>query len=330
MTNSPTLPFTREEMLGELKELVYAFARSSSFVLDASAGYRVLNQPAPADPVAILEPESNADDGTVQFDLGRTLVASTFNQFYDYGICGVCNLDLGMLTGATEWSFAYAFAVDVSASILVEESRNGESVDAPKCLTAARATIARCVLDGGARFFSPRGEEIPDGMLTLAEVAFLAGLDERTIRNATNKNASNRLGTAFVNSSLFIPREAALSWLQSKRGFRPTRTGPGQSGESELDRGFVSLRDAGQFVLERREQLKLSASTLLTEVSGLTQESLRQLQEGAALPDQDVLERLGETLDLPPKRFALRMQEANAKDALTRIQLEITADQASE
>ncbi|MFO1315743.1 MAG: hypothetical protein U1F58_09070 [Burkholderiales bacterium] len=319
------LPFTRNELLAELKELVFAFARSASFITNPVAGYRVLSNLEPAEPTRILEPESNSTDGTVDFSIDHMYVARTFNQFYDYGICGVRDFDLALLTGATEWSFAYAFALDVSTSLLIQESRNGEGVKATTCLAAARASVARCVLDGGERFFYPHGTEIPDGVLTLAEVALLAGLDERTVRNATNKSAPNRLGTTFINSSLYVPREAALTWLPTKRGFRPTRTGVGQLENAALETGFVGLSDAGQFVARRRRQLELSADTLASRVSGLTSALIHQLEEGTKLPPVELLEPLGEALSLPSKRFALRLREADTKDLLRRIQGDLIA-----
>jgi hypothetical protein len=305
-------------MLKELKDLVFQYARAASFVLDQGAGYRMLTGKAPADTLPILDPDALADNRTVEFDVGKFAVTQTLGQFYDYGVMGVRSVDIALLTGATEWSFAFAFVADSAVSDLFAETLNGESVDAHLCLTTARMALARCILDGGERFYWERGIEIENGLLTLGEVALLAGLDERTVRNAK-----------FVESNLYVPREAALAWLAGKRGFQPTRTGDIASFDA-LAHGFVSFTDVGDFVQASRKRLELTPKDLVAATKeALSLPELKSFELGVTAPSEATLEAVGRALKVDPKLFALRALEARARDHLAEAQRRVNAALAS-
>ena len=83
---------------------------------------------------------------------------------------------------------------------------------------------ARQVLDGGPREVTVSREEldIPSGQLAVAEVAVLADIDTRSVRNAMNAKLPDPLVGQPFGKRVFIPVEEARRWLAGRKGFRPT------------------------------------------------------------------------------------------------------------
>lgn len=60
------------------------------------------------------------------------------------------------------------------------------------------------------------------GYLTLNEVAFLAQMTEKAVRNATQPTAPDRLHTRKEGSRTVVDSDHALRWLKGRRNFNPT------------------------------------------------------------------------------------------------------------
>ena len=95
-------------------------------------------------------------------------------------------------------------------------------------IIAAQCAAARLVLDGADRRtdhaideFGPGNGDF--GYLTLAEVALLANMDERSVRNAANPKLPNHLQTEQVGRRSLVRPEEARRWLELRKGFVPTR-----------------------------------------------------------------------------------------------------------
>lgn len=61
------------------------------------------------------------------------------------------------------------------------------------------------------------------GFLTLPEVAFLARMTEKAVRNATQQSASDRLVTCKQGSRTVVSSKEAMRWLSARRNFVPTQ-----------------------------------------------------------------------------------------------------------
>lgn len=95
-------------------------------------------------------------------------------------------------------------------------------------IIAAQCAAARLVLDGAERRtdhaideFGPGNGDL--GYLTMAEVALLANMDERSVRNAANPKLPNHLRTEQVGRRSLVRPEEARRWLALRKGFVPTR-----------------------------------------------------------------------------------------------------------
>lgn len=329
------IKFTKAEMLEEFREVIYQYARGVSFALGGPIGYQALfggeRRELDEDVLHFMKPVVNSRTFDQSFSIDDLYATRSVEQFYDYGLMGVRNMGSVDSGGANDWTFAYGLIWDTSQSILISESLSGDTVSAQKCLYAAKAFFARLVLDGNERTFIYGNESIPSDMLSIPEVAILAGLDERTVRNATSKSATNRLGTDVVDNSIFIPREAALVWLQNKRGFIPTRVGDDLPSQAVLNEGFVTPSEAGDFVRKNRERLQLDQVGLLAK-AGVTMDptGLDAIEAGQIINDEAALNAIGIALGFNGQLFALRLLEAKQKQNLRDLQHRIlTAGRSS-
>lgn len=71
-------------------------------------------------------------------------------------------------------------------------------------------TSARATLDNG-------------DYLSIKELALLACVDERTVRNAASSKEANKLETKKSGGSTIIENEEAIRWLSDRPGFKPTQ-----------------------------------------------------------------------------------------------------------
>ncbi|RTE66110.1 DNA-binding protein [Amphritea opalescens] len=101
-----------------------------------------------------------------------------------------------------------------------------------ECENVFSAMIARAKLDlasGGYDYaFTEDGNLFisgyKDDLLTLSEVAFLANMNEKSVRNATHQTKDDRLETVKVGGRTYVTPEDGLRWLCKRRGFIPTDT----------------------------------------------------------------------------------------------------------
>lgn len=130
----------------------------------------------------------------------------------------------GVLPGERD---ADAEFLDLTAFTLTARSAAelyGEIV--PGCLEQTMATaILRKRLDDdtlGAQFDVVVLE--PDEVnFTLFEIAVLARMNEKSVRNATQPTSKDRLMTIKVGNRTLVEPHEALRWLKGRRGFNPTR-----------------------------------------------------------------------------------------------------------
>lgn len=165
----------------------------------------------------------------------ETLITSSYlwtsvSEMYDYGVLGIPVLGLGdnpMIDGghADTEVFLNCIARDVMEPYFYEDS-----VIHPKLsIKAARMAVARVVLEGGERYTDygagEHGLGNGDwGYLTLSEIALLADMDERSVRNAANPKVNDPLKTETVGKRSLVTPQEAKRWLAGRKGFTPTHT----------------------------------------------------------------------------------------------------------
>lgn len=152
------------------------------------------------------------------------------SDMYDYGVAGIpTGGDLvpgGSINGANAHIEMFFRGLDTPhMRTYLEETE----VALPRlAMLSVQSAVARIVLDGGDRYtdFGAREYGIGKGdygYLTLAEVALLANMDERSVRNAANPKLPDPLKTEQIGKRSLVTPEEARRWLAGRKGFIPTR-----------------------------------------------------------------------------------------------------------
>lgn len=148
---------------------------------------------------------------------------------YDYGVLG---LPCGSLVpgGAADLlhqeAECFLRAMHTPAMWLLLGTN--ENTPPKLALQAARMSSARMALDNVLGRYEHNTDEngkpaLSLGKLTIADVALLANMDERSVRNAANPRLRNPLKTQQVGARTLVSPEDALEWLSRRRGFTPTQ-----------------------------------------------------------------------------------------------------------
>lgn len=152
------------------------------------------------------------------------------NEMYDYGVNG---LPVPVKPGSTGSAIGRHIEVERFLHALntlpMKLYLDGKENTPPRLsILAAQCAAARLVLDGADRRTDYATDEFGPGSgdfgyLTLAEVALLADMDERSVRNAANPKLPNSLMTEPVGRRSLVRPEEARRWLGSRKGFVPTK-----------------------------------------------------------------------------------------------------------
>lgn len=172
--------------------------------------------------------------------LGRDAVDVTETNFwrvmsdmYDYGVNGIPVE--GRDLGAKKLLDAEFIDVDLFLNTVpaLQPFLDEDDIHMPlNSIRTARLAVARHVLDGGDRDTIWDDGQHP-GYLTIAEIALLADMDERSVRNAATTTQKNRLVTETISKRTVVSVSNARLWLASRKGFTPTQIGAdGQPADS--------------------------------------------------------------------------------------------------
>lgn len=156
-------------------------------------------------------------------------IIQVVDDMYDYGISGLCTSGLGQgdrfskLYNKVEM---FLRATDTAPMRLFLADRD---LTSPRlAIRTAQTAAARIVLDGGVRYTDYALDELgvgngDFGYLTLAEVALLANMDERSVRNAANPKLPDPLNTTQVGRRSLVTPDEARRWLIGRKAFVPTQ-----------------------------------------------------------------------------------------------------------
>ncbi|MFS0756519.1 hypothetical protein ABC383_17730 [Noviherbaspirillum sp. 1P10PC] len=162
-------------------------------------------------------------------DFKDSTIWKAVSEMYDYGIRGIPTGDLGpqsIINGPHARIEMFFRSIDTPPMKIYLDACNTSL----PCLAmyAVQSAVARTVLDGGDRH-TDYGVDVyglgkgDGGYLTLAEVALLANMDERSVRNAANPKLADPLKTEQVGKRSLVSVEEARRWLVGRKGFVQTR-----------------------------------------------------------------------------------------------------------
>lgn len=156
-------------------------------------------------------------------------ILAAVSEMYDYGVTGTPTEDFlpgARLNGAHARIEMFLRGMDTPHMRIYLEATDNTL---PRlAMLAVQSAVARVVLDGGDRYTDfgagEHGMGKGDyGHLTLAEVALLANMDERSVRNAANPKLPDPLKTEPVGKRSLVSPEEARRWLAGRKGYIPTK-----------------------------------------------------------------------------------------------------------
>lgn len=161
--------------------------------------------------------------------ISNSYLWNAVSEMYDYGVLGIPVAGFGH-NQVIDGNFADCEVfLNCISSGAMDLYLDEDDVKYPKLSYKAMATaIARHVLEGGERYTDygagehglSNGEW---GHLTLSEIALLADMDERSVRNAANPKVNDPLKTESVGKRSLVTPKEAKRWLAGRKGFIPTK-----------------------------------------------------------------------------------------------------------
>ena len=199
---------SKKDMQRQLREFMGGFAQSIGRMYGSEKAGALIGYPG--EDVNDIERE----DARVE----TSLLWTTLSQMYDYGIQGLTHKPITMDPPDGEFADVKLFLDGLDS---LNEYLDEDRVVFPTLARRAmRASVARWVLDGGMRYTG--NEDEINGALSFAELALLADMDERSVRNAAS-GATPALKSEAVGKRSIVPIEEAQRWLAGRKGFVPTR-----------------------------------------------------------------------------------------------------------
>jgi len=304
--------FDKQELQDELKTALCTFAGYIERALYGNAARNMLG----LDPNA--RPAGGGYLSVEEIDPDKYTLFSIMSQLYDYAIDARRHVRL-------EWegqiNEIYLVLMAMQAFAHYED---GDQCNVDRALYVAKLANARFRLDDHkdeVLSLPMPDEQVYKGVLSLSEVALLADMDEKSVRNAANQNNKNHLKTFNEGSGTYVRTVDARAWLAGRRGFKPT-----EFFDPEVDRdianvGFKSTGDLGKYLKGRRELTGLSIAQAL-EAAGLSadlRERLHDLEEDKGFYfNEEVYIGLAQVYELDAEAFvrasyALNEQQRRAE-----------------
>jgi hypothetical protein len=210
------MAITRQETLRELNEFMFQFPKTIA---------RLYNEDIL--PALWGLSEKDVESATAQqCDFERTYLWSAVSAMYDYGCAGIDSgqFGAGPLEGGHADAELFINCLPALQGLLVED----HTLLPERVIRAVRTAVARHILEGGKHYADHEASDLDDiavDHLSINEVALLADMDERSVRNACNPKTPGALQTVAFGKRTMVTRQAAKLWLQGRKGYVPLSKG---------------------------------------------------------------------------------------------------------
>lgn len=190
------------------------------------------------------------------------------NEMYDFGVMGIPSEELypqGHFYGLYAELERFLLAIDTQP--MESYLKRNKNKPPRLALRAVQTAVARMVLEdgwrendhGGRQYGTLKGDM---NHLTLAEVALLANMDERSVRNAANPKLPDPLKTELNGSRTMVRPQEARRWLAGRKSFIPTRPYTGtRKLELNIDLSTLIPAEQIQKILEEAGVLEFDLDT---------------------------------------------------------------------
>lgn len=312
MNNSPL--FSKQELMAEVRNVLFALSRELGRIYNHTDAPRLMGFSADECPTT---GEMN-EELREQASIDQFAVTAYMSDLYDYAMLGVLHADL-----RDDWEIVQedikGFFDGLRNFPLLSNNADDYSLEKPlqvielSCLRMAIDEGGYCNLEDGGVLW---------GHIALKDLAYLAGIDEKSIRNLATPKSKNPLKTVKHGSRTFVEMEVAKEWLR-QRGFKETEF---RSRNSERDlsmTGFLSFTDLGAYVREMRQRAELTLPQLASQMGFDTAEPIGQLEQGIWSFDVGFFTQLAQVLHLDVRAFVLSVLALHQRDEASRIERQL-------
>jgi hypothetical protein len=187
--------------------------------------------------------------------------------FYDFGILGQ---DFGYYIFNEDGEEIFNECQDLSkffenvCSGVMKDLLENHNVELPiRAALTIQTAIARFVLEGGkSPYYTPEY----GNYLSIGEVALLANMDERSVRNAANPKLAGALKTITKFKRSLVAVKDAQVWLNDRKGFVPTvKQEECKEIQVEETTAITLLKSTASRIQEAADKAKLSVSDFLEQ-----------------------------------------------------------------
>lgn len=209
---------------------------------------------------------------TERESLQASPILEAVNEMYDYGITGTPTenfLPGARLKGIHAHVERFFRGMDTpNMRLYLEENDN----TLPRlAMLAVQSAVARVVLDGGDRYTDFGAGEYgmgkgDYGYLTLAEIALLANMDERSVRNAANPKLPDPLKTEQVGKRSLVSPEEARRWLAGRKGYILTKDCGGRVAQRPAEYDMELTEEVVEMIEREAKKAGMSFNAYFTKV----------------------------------------------------------------
>lgn len=329
-------PFSKSELLDELRLTLFTFAREIGRAYTFAGAFRLLGLEPPEDEEGPYpDPFVTAQvDPIESVDLASLWITPFASALYDFAF-------EGRYDPLLDWSAVcedlYPFLRSVEAHETVVDS-----VGMPRLLRLVlELGVARAVVNGDCEEIipiRPPEREEPDtrfgGFLPLRQVALLAGVDEKTVRNAS-ANPKAPLKSKSIGGRAYFAVDDVREWLDKRGQLLPTVMVKPSATRDLKAQPFTSAEDLALFLEDRRATVGMAWDA--TDASG--QRRIPELAlawtastQPMASPsfDLEAALALADALQLPAGDFVPAVLELFQKIEQERVRAELRARLAGE
>lgn len=336
-------PFPLSQLQEDLAEVFFHHLQNIGRLVDADAAWALISkEPLEALPFQFLNPEATAKGVGFTFSMiAHTNFAQSMINLYNYAYLGRLDKTLQKPEGESEYVWYTTLCCDVADGATgLERIDYGSDVSAhaSQCVQVAETANARNMLEGEEPFYYFHGKDSSidfDG-LTIRQLALLAGMEEGSVRAATNPKRAKPLVTFKSGNSTLVNFEVAKEWLADKGRYIPVTY---FRSSTEIDWNSEEIDGVAQFnslltqhvsnVLNQIEQSKadellanlaklgtpvdFSAGFFSGKPLSLTEEKMR---------DEALMHALAQVVQISPEIFVLRAKETALVSDLERVMKE--------
>jgi hypothetical protein len=233
-------------------------------------------------------------------------IAPVMGELYEYAINGRWDESNDWIDFVTD---TQAFLFGLRKFELMDETSYDWRNALEMCLRIVDIAHARQRLDEGR-------------YLTFVDLALLANMDEKSVRNASNPKGKDPLKTVSEGSRTYVDSDEAKVWLSRRRGFKPTVFVSNADEERNwLKTGFESPTDFGGFIRSQREKIGISRQSFVAAMGMLKfgEVELENIENGEGQQDLALLYRIALILGVDPKAFIQSFVDMSIRDLPTKL-----------